>query len=393
MILAFLMIQLAALGALLADLQRDRDIRDLGFLLGRVLQIFGWSMIFYRDVLPDGISVILGNSLMFAGICLDAATLVKLSRTPPRWYRRAVAAALAAFVGTVLLELPGVLQRERVMFICTLIHGGLMGLSSYMFFTAPKVSPLRMVLSASYGIAAAILFWRGWWLTGIGYYRLTDPSLPQVASILAAFGISTVSAISYGLLKKEWAIRQMRVLADQDGLTHLYNRRAFMRLGTEMFQRARSQGTPLWAMMIDIDHFKEINDTYGHSTGDEIISDLAFVMNKVLACHVTCRYGGEEFAALVLDPDASKARALAEALMAEVRRSSVMGISYTVSIGIAGMRGHKNLLGLINDADAAMYMAKRLGRNRIEVYRPGEPSADEDPMGDRKEREMEEALG
>ncbi|MCX7828377.1 MAG: GGDEF domain-containing protein [Thermanaerothrix sp.] len=373
LILAFLTVQAAVLGALLADLNKDRDARDSGFLLGRVLQILGWSMIFYRDVLPDWMSVSVGNSVMFAGICLDATTLVKLSRPTPRWFRRAAVAILASFVGTVLLELPGALRRDQVMMIGTLIHGSLMAVSSYMFFSAPKTSPLRMVLSASYGAAAAVLCWRAWWLTGISLYRLTDPSLPQVASILAAFGISTVSAISYGLLKKEWAIQQMRVLADQDGLTHLYNRRAFIRIGGEMFQRARSNGTPLWAMMIDVDNFKDINDTYGHSAGDEVISDLAFIIRKVLACHTTCRYGGEEFAALILDADHPRALALADALIEEVRRSSVMGISYTVSIGLAQMKDHKNVHGLINDADAAMYLAKRLGRNRVEVYRPGNP--------------------
>ncbi|WP_281745574.1 GGDEF domain-containing protein [Thermanaerovibrio acidaminovorans] len=187
-------------------------------------------------------------------------------------------------------------------------------------------------------------------------------------SILGAFAISTVSAISYGLLKKEMALRQVRIMADQDPLTHLYNRRAFTRIGEDLFRRARQEGTPLWAMMIDIDHFKSINDTFGHSAGDEIIADLAFIMAKVLPCHLTCRYGGEEFGALLTGLSDPQALETAEMIRAEAERASVMGISYTVSVGLAKLEGQKTMYALLDDADAALYRAKGLGRNRVELF-------------------------
>lgn len=370
LILAFLMVQLAVFWALVADLYRDRDTMDSAFLIGRSLQILGWGMIFYRDVLPNWASVSLGNGIMFAGICLDAATLVRLSMKPPRWFKWTVLSLWGIFTGALLTEPLGLMRMSQVMTLDTVIHGALLGISAFMFLAAPNVSPLRLVLSASYATVSLVLLWRAFWLLGIDSYRLGDPSIPQVASILGAFGISTLSAISYGLLKKEWAIRQIRVLADQDSLTHLHNRRAFIRLGNEMMERAKSSRTPLWAMMIDIDHFKCINDTYGHSAGDEIISDVAFLMSKVLGGHVTCRYGGEEFAALVMGVDRQRALALAEALRIKAMESSIMGICYTVSIGLAELLDQKNVHGLVNDADSAMYAAKRLGRNRVEIYDP-----------------------
>lgn len=368
LILAFIVVQLAALGALGADLMKDPERRDLSFLSGRVLQIIGWTMIFYRDVLPDGLSVLVGNCAMFAGICLDSASLVAISGGAPRYFRRIYLSAWLLFSGAVALEPLGLISREAIFLVGTLVHGALMVASGWFFVSCPRSSPLRRVLTGFYLSMGLVLGFRAVWLTSISRYALSDPALPQVLSILGAFAISTVSAISYGLLKKEMALRQVRIMADQDPLTHLYNRRAFTRIGEDLFRRARQEGTPLWAMMIDIDHFKSINDTFGHSAGDEIIADLAFIMAKVLPCHLTCRYGGEEFGALLTGLSDPQALETAEMIRAEAERASVMGISYTVSVGLAKLEGQKTMYALLDDADAALYRAKGLGRNRVEVF-------------------------
>ena len=174
---------------------------------------------------------------------------------------------------------------------------------------------------------------------------------------------------------------QLREQANRDPLTGLYNRRYFDTTLERELSRCKREGLPLSLMLIDIDHFKRVNDTYGHQAGDEILKQLARLLEKhARSADVPCRFGGEEF--LMLLPGMPSVSALERAenwrrAFAELAiRFGEFPIHCTLSIGIATYPGHgKSLDELIGAADQAMYRAKAEGRNRVVLQPTDAPPA------------------
>jgi diguanylate cyclase (GGDEF)-like protein len=160
-------------------------------------------------------------------------------------------------------------------------------------------------------------------------------------------------------------------LAITDNLTGLHNRRRFFELAEREFQRARRFGRTVGAMMLDIDHFKQVNDTCGHAAGDEVLRAVAERCRKNLRDIDLCgRYGGEEFVVLLPETDLSGTRNVAERLrrcIADVPIETSAGlVPVTISLGIAVSTDDcPDVAALINQADAGMYAAKAAGRNRV----------------------------
>jgi diguanylate cyclase (GGDEF)-like protein len=160
-------------------------------------------------------------------------------------------------------------------------------------------------------------------------------------------------------------------LAITDGLTGLYNHRHFLELAQAEFERAFRYGHPLSLILFDIDHFKNVNDTYGHPIGDQVLIALArLCQEKLRDADPSGRYGGEEFVALVLEADAKTARRVAERLRREVEKLTISSpkgnLHITISIGVAEYnKDTLSLEALIARADQAMYVAKHKGRNRV----------------------------
>lgn len=166
---------------------------------------------------------------------------------------------------------------------------------------------------------------------------------------------------------------QLREQANRDPLTGLYNRRYLDSTLERELARCKRDGDPLALILIDIDHFKQVNDTYGHQAGDEVLLRLAAMLaGMARAGDVACRYGGEEFLLLMPTMPLASARERAEALRAAFADVEVpfgaFKLRTTVSVGIAAYPGHGiSADELIRNADTALYRAKNLGRNRVEV--------------------------
>lgn len=167
---------------------------------------------------------------------------------------------------------------------------------------------------------------------------------------------------------------QLRALATTDPLTGMFNRRHFLqRLDEDWAVSQRLPEQPVSVLLLDVDHFKQVNDTHGHNVGDEMLKHCAALINASLRKSDTAgRLGGEEFAVLLRGADAAAARWLAERLrIAMADTPLVVGglrLSLTVSIGVSGfMTEDANGLAALKRADAAMYMAKQAGRNRVHV--------------------------
>ena len=170
---------------------------------------------------------------------------------------------------------------------------------------------------------------------------------------------------------------QLREQAMRDPLTGMYNRRFLDDALPGEIARAIREQTPLSLMMMDIDHFKRVNDTHGHQAGDEVLRMLADILrNEARRTDVVCRYGGEEFVLLLPKMNLESARMRAERwrrMFAEMDVPVESGkLRCTLSVGIAVFPDHGNSAeDLLRNGDRALYLAKALGRNRVETYDPG----------------------
>jgi diguanylate cyclase (GGDEF)-like protein len=192
------------------------------------------------------------------------------------------------------------------------------------------------------------------------------------AFAIVALFLSVTLYISRFLVKDlEKAERRLMEMATRDHLTGLMNRREGLRKAGEERARAHRTGNRLFAMMIDIDHFKKINDVHGHAVGDTVLGEVALRMRAGLREYdILCRYGGEEF--LVFSPESGlpQAVAVAERLRASVGKDPIRlggsnALTVTVSIGVSELSGEETIDSLISRADAALYSAKQGGRNRV----------------------------
>ena len=155
-----------------------------------------------------------------------------------------------------------------------------------------------------------------------------------------------------------------------DGLTSLSNRKQLDTLLADEIPRARRHGRDLSLLMLDIDHFKQINDTYGHLTGDSVLRGLASILQKRLRPNDKLgRYGGEEFCAILPETNLSNAARIAEELRTLVASHSFIAEStelrITLSVGVATLNGAMQAEQLYKAADDLLYQAKRTGRNRV----------------------------
>ena len=189
--------------------------------------------------------------------------------------------------------------------------------------------------------------------------------------------IDGVVAISRDMTEQKGLEERLAALATTDGHTGLANRRCFDARLDDEWARARRTGSQLALLMVDVDHFKKYNDTYGHPAGDACLKAIAACLAKQVRrpADLVARYGGEEFAVLLPDTDAAGCRNIAEQVRAEIQQLGIAHLSnaplglVTVSIGAAAVRPgtEKDADGsvLIEAADRALYEAKRLGRNNV----------------------------
>lgn len=161
-------------------------------------------------------------------------------------------------------------------------------------------------------------------------------------------------------------------LANMDSLTGAASRQHFMSLAEQELSRSLRYQLPLVVLMLDLDHFKDVNDTYGHQGGDAVLMGFVQTVQKVLReSDVIGRIGGEEFAVLLPNTTQEGGLALAQRILAEVRSNRVefdgKSIACTVSIGVGCLSGLMTFSALLADCDAALYRAKNSGRDRLEV--------------------------
>lgn len=203
------------------------------------------------------------------------------------------------------------------------------------------------------------------------YLRDRDSCLPDEIEML-----NTFSHLAAGALENARLHAKTVNLATTDTLTGMFNRRLFDEHLAKEMQRAQRYSRPLALLMLDIDHFKNINDSHGHPAGDAVLKQLAAIFGHQLrGVDTAARYGGEEFAILLPELDGNLAKEVAERIRLAVAGTAFSlpdghTIGVTLSIGIACYpRCADNGEAMIKHADQALYLAKQTGRNRAYVYK------------------------
>lgn len=205
--------------------------------------------------------------------------------------------------------------------------------------------------------------------------RLKDSSVKDEISKLKGSYYSMASRIKNLLEELERKNRELEELAFYDPLTELPNRRFFLSSAQTLLENAKRYGTPISLMVMDIDNFKKINDTYGHEAGDLILKKFASILKEELRrSDLPARFGGEEFVVLLPNTDAKDAYKVAERIRTSFKRSSIVyrdqEVKTTVSIGLASYGlGLENIDDLIRLADIALYEAKGTGKDKVVIYR------------------------
>ncbi|WP_051216476.1 GGDEF domain-containing protein [Ferrimonas futtsuensis] len=212
------------------------------------------------------------------------------------------------------------------------------------------------------------------WDSYLGWSHMLVP----IVFFGGAIFVLLVCTLSLKTTKVVQQVYSLQKEAVTDPLMGIFNRRYLDRRMQEEVLTCRDNLSPLTLMMLDIDHFKKINDTYGHPVGDEVLKALGnLLVHHTRNADVVARYGGEEVAVLLPNTSGSEAKALAVRLhkeiaklrvpLPEVDRTTRPPISFSVSIGVAGCNGGSaDTIRLLTAADLALYQAKQNGRNRVE---------------------------
>jgi len=347
--------------------------------------LWPWACALTCYSLADVVVSLRGGASMFAilpavsifyagGIALMLVSLRRFQCAPLERWKIWVPIVLAPVLTTLALEIS---VAGRV-YTAVLIHG-----TQIVFVVqalADRRYPIggrgRWMLGGTFMVLLLMLAGRAL-VIGSGLLApavvVTDSPLQAVIFLLLIFGLLSMT-LGFVYMTMERAERQSRELAMRDMLTGLANRRAITEDLEHVVARARRQGERFSLLMLDIDHFKRINDSFGHQAGDVVLRVVAEQMQLRLRAqdHIG-RFGGEEFLIVLPDTDLGGAQTLAEALRAGVEAHptpwGAHQIAATVSIGICASTGTvtDTADSLVAAADAALYRAKQNGRNRFAV--------------------------
>jgi diguanylate cyclase (GGDEF)-like protein len=198
-------------------------------------------------------------------------------------------------------------------------------------------------------------------------FRTPHPmNLAAALAVNVSLVLGTVAAL---VAWRDEAEQKLRTLANTDGLTGLLNRRGFTSQGDALLSQAERHGLPLTALMLDLDHFKQINDTHGHEAGDRALQLFARLLGETCRSgDLMARLGGEEFGVLLLHNDAPAGQAFDQRLRRRLQDASAAELGFVLdySVGMAALLpGEKKLAALMARADGALYDAKAAGRGRL----------------------------
>jgi len=321
-------------------------------------------------------TVVSGSALLASGIALQYVGIRAFSGRPSRW-RMALSFIGSIFLLNVWLRILSPEPSTRAMINAILFSLGYAACARELLIRVEQPQRTAYWLTGiSFASMAVLMIVR---LLVIGfmhegdYGHFEDIGINQATFFL---GILIQLCVTFGfvLMISYRLIAEIQKIAWQDGLTGIFNRRRLEEEAVRLVMRCRRTDDTLTVMMLDVDHFKSVNDRFGHQTGDEVLRRLAAVAQaSIRTDDYLARYGGEEFCILLLGTSEEDALSLAERLRRNFEQADIdysgKSVRSTVSIGVADST-HVDLdfTALVAAADAALYSAKENGRNRVVAH-------------------------
>ena len=340
-------------------------VRSVWLLLASFVALFS------RTFMPEWFAVLVGNGLIFASLCLMSQALHRfvLGKKPPHWHNGLM---VLGWVGTALVmnsPLP-----VRTVVITSLIAAQMAPMVWLMLTRGWQAETALRTVGVTLALTWLALLLR---LVNVivrpedysGYFQT---SLGNGITYLASFLFPLGAGYGFVLANLERTAHRLDALAMHDGMTGCLNRGAFDTLMGNALHRVRRDGAPASLIVLDLDNFKQINDTHGHPTGDAVLTAFAQALRERLrAADAFGRLGGDEFAVLLTDTDAARALSMAEVLRTTVETLQVPTpegerLHITVSIGVATATPANltTVEALHAEADRSLYAAKQGGRNQ-----------------------------
>ena len=362
------------LGLVHGDLPASLQPSAKSWRIGTLLIAGGCVLLAVQAWLPPGFVLPLANGLLMLGLAGYWHSLRQFYGLPPR-AAMLLPVALGTFGVYVFAQhLPNLPVRVTIVTAAwTVLLGGAIWTLQRHRRSDRAVS--RRVLAAIFAVSLAFMLARGMLLPGTPVASIIEPGAwinlvtPIVASILPVIGTTAFLLLCSERIRRDW-----EHAASTDNLTGLANRRVLAGEGARLLREALERNGALSVALVDIDHFKQINDNFGHDVGDVALRHVADCLRD--ACdrrHLPARQGGEEFVVLLPQARADDARSAAERIRRAVESAPFApgeGVTrrITVSIGLATLQpGDRQFDDLLRRADRGLYEAKNAGRNQVAV--------------------------
>ena len=365
----------AATTALLARRHNHRQVGldEWAFALATI-GVGTLMLAFFGAVPPIGLGV-LASSLVVAGFLMAWESVRRFNgRTPQIRLVALLSVAFCVLFGAAWFF--GVDIRLRAVLSSLAIMGSAI-LTGHEALSGRRREPLSGQISTAFffGVVAIDVVIRavhaGLAPPSVSAEAFVDDMLHGYTMFAMTVSIACLAIGGLPVMAHERLLNRIETLAATDELTQLPNRRCFLELGARFARRIKANGRPACLLGLDLDHFRRINDRFGHDGGDQALAAFAGVLRKqVRPTDLVGRCGGEEFSVLLADTDLAQAWEIAERVRAAVAALSIdmngQPMAFTVSVGIAALMG-EDLHDAMKRADEALYRAKHEGRNRVVV--------------------------
>jgi diguanylate cyclase (GGDEF)-like protein len=338
----------------------------------------GWATLAWQAYLSPAAMLLGGNAFNLLAQALAVIALRLLLNEPLRW-RLVAAIGVLGWLGVAWLGVIHPDYRYRVLWGSTVLLANVyLNVEVLVRDCRRRASRASGVLLAIFALAVALLVWRnvGLWFAASVPMGVAQNSAINTFYVLFSGMQPLFASIGFLLLYGEILQRELRALARIDSLTGVNNRRALDERATELLAQAARQRWPLGILMLDADHFKSVNDRFGHGGGDTVLVALVNNIRTTLReGDVIGRIGGEEFVVLAPNTALADVLTLAERIRSRIEREPLLvdgtALQLTVSIGAAVAHpGERDIASILHRADTALYAAKRAGRNRVMVADP-----------------------
>lgn len=356
-----------ALGVFAAQPVADRRRVGSLWMAANVALFAGWALLLLRGTIPLFLSLVIGNIMLALGWLAQYEAIIALRslKAQRSWMWPSFVLFAAAFCVLFYVGATG----ERFIIFASLFDG-LIGVTIALSLSNRAMRPLDWLLASSFAAFAAVMIFRGI-ETAIVHDNpvFLTSSAKQTLVFVVVFATSIASSFAFIMMTKEEADARLLALATHDALTGVLNRRAVLDRANVEWEHAARSAQPFSLLLLDLDMFKNINDTYGHIVGDAVLAGFARIAKSQLRPYdVFGRYGGEEFLVLLPQTSAELGNAVAKRIQKVVEATihpPPMSCACTVSIGGACAPPESTLADLMGAADRSLYKAKHDGRNCV----------------------------